>query len=145
MSMHLTSGSISKVSIRTNVTNYNSIFNFSLIGSNLGYRYDSKAFLFSLVNKPGWGPCKLPQTGEYSSYRYSIYCYETFGPSFGAGPDIRCFNDGSSPSSYSTALGHTYRPPIRGSYGSTSANTFLAGTHFFTPDEVETFYETNKK
>ena len=30
-------------------------------------------------------------------------------------------------------------------YGSAFARTFLAGTYNFTPDEVETFYETNKK
>ena len=30
-------------------------------------------------------------------------------------------------------------------YGSAFAQTFLAGTYNFTPDEVETFYETNKK
>ena len=27
-------------------------------------QYDPKAFLFSVVNKPGWEPVKLPQTGE---------------------------------------------------------------------------------
>ncbi|XP_073251059.1 uncharacterized protein [Porites lutea] len=43
-------------------------------GSGSGYRYDSNAFLFSLVNKPGWAPVKLPQAGEYSSRRRaSIY------------------------------------------------------------------------
>ena len=29
--------------------------------------YDAKAFLFSVVNKPGWEPVKLPQTGENSA------------------------------------------------------------------------------
>ena len=27
-------------------------------------QYDPKDFLFSVVNKPGWEPVKLPQTGE---------------------------------------------------------------------------------
>ena len=29
--------------------------------------YDPKAFLFSVVIKPGWEPVKLPQTGENSA------------------------------------------------------------------------------
>ena len=32
-----------------------------------GYQYDPQAFLFSLVNKPGWAPVKFGQTGKYSS------------------------------------------------------------------------------
>ena len=31
------------------------------------------------------------------------------------------------------------------SFGSTFAPTFPAGTYHFTPDEVKTFYEINKK
>ena len=46
---------------------------YFLVGSGSEGRYDSNAFLFSLVNKPGWAPVKLPQTGKYSYRRqYSI-------------------------------------------------------------------------
>ena len=147
--MHMTSGSISKESIseQTALITLGSTFNFSLIDSSSLNQYDSKAFLFSLVNRPGWAPVKLPQTGKYSSRRsYSIYSYSSHGPIFGGGHDIYISNYASSNSNSQGNLGHTYSPPSGYSYGSTFARTFLAGTNFnFTPDEVETFYETNKK
>ena len=107
-----------------------------------GYRYDSQAFLFSLVNKPGWAPVKLPQTGKYCYNRYSIYDCSSYGPTFGGGHDIYIVNYASSSSSSYTNLGWQYSPPSGYSYGSTFTQTFLAGTYQFTPDEVETFYET---
>ena len=121
-----------------------SIFNFSPTASSGGYQYDSKAFLFSLVNKPGWAPFKLPQTGKYSSRRsHSIYCDSSYEPTFGGGHDIHIDNYASSNSNSYSNLGYTYSPPSGYSVGSTFAQTFLAGTFYFTPDEVETFYETN--
>ena len=97
------------------------------------------------MNKPGWAPVKLPQTGIYSSRReYSIYCGSGYGPTFGGGYDIYISNFASYPSKSYSNLGHTYSPPSGYSFPSTFARTFLAGTKYnFTPDEVETFYETN--
>ena len=119
-------------------------FLFSLIDSSNKYQYDSKAFLFSLVNKPGWAPVKLPQTGTYSSNRvYSVFFRSWYGPTFGGGFDIYISNSASSNSNSYSNLGHTYSPPSGHSYGSTFAQTFLAETYNFTPDEVETFYESN--
>ena len=116
---------------------------YFLVGSGSGYRYDSNAFLFSLVNKPGWVPVKLPQTGKDSSNRrYSIYDNRSYGPTFGGGFDISIYNYASSNRNSRSNLGYTYSPPSGYSYGSTFAQTFLAGTYHFTPDEVETFYET---
>ena len=115
----------------------------SLIDSSSGWQYDSKAFLFSLVNKPGWAPVKLPQTGKYSSWRRSIYRGSSWGPLFGGGLDIYISNYASSNSYSYSNLGHTYSPPSGYSLYSTFAGTFLAGSYKFTPDEVETFYETN--
>ena len=119
-------------------------FVFFLLASESGrYQYDSKAFLFSLVNKPGWAPVKLFQTGKYSSHKaYSIHFFSSFGPTFGGGFDINIYNYASSNSNSYSNLGHTYSPPSGYSYTSTFARTFLAGTYKFTPDEVETFYET---
>ncbi|CAH3115325.1 unnamed protein product, partial [Porites lobata] len=132
------------VSEQTALITFGSIVNFSLIDSSNRYQYDSKAFLFSLVNKPGWAPVKLPQTGKYSSWRsQSIYCGSRSGPTFGNGFDIYISNYASSNSNSYSDLGWTYSPPSGYSYGSTFAKTFLAGTYKFTPDEVETFYETN--
>ena len=118
-------------------------FLFSLIDSSNEYQYDSKAFLFSLVNKPGWAPVKLPQTGRYSSRAQSIRFDSLYGPTFGGGYDIRISNSASSNSNSDSNLGWTYSPPSGHSYSSTFARTFLAGTHHFTPDEVETFSESN--
>ncbi|CAH3029202.1 unnamed protein product, partial [Porites evermanni] len=106
------------------------------------YQYDSKAFLFSLVNKPGWAPVKLSQSGPYSSSKYSTYFRSSYGPTFGGGHDIYVNNYASSNSNSFSELGHTYSPPSGYSYRSTFAQTFLAGTYKFTPDEIETFHET---
>ncbi|CAH3166197.1 unnamed protein product [Porites lobata] len=107
------------------------------------YQYDSKAFLFSLVNKPGWAPVKLSQSGQSSSSRaHSIFFRSTYGPTFGGGHDINIKNYASSNSNSYSDLGYTYSPPSGYSYTSTFARTFLAGTYSFTPDKVETFYET---
>ena len=119
-------------------------FLFFLIESGNKYQYDSKAFLFSLVNKPGWAPVKLPQTGRYSSNRaYSVRFGSGYGPTFGGGHDIHISNSASSNSHSYSNLGYTYSPPSGHSYSSTFAKTFLAGTYKFTPDEIETFYESN--
>ena len=85
---------------------------------------------------------KLPQTGAYSGYSRSIYdCWDR-GPTFGGGHDIEIVDYASSSSSSYTYLGWQYSAPSGYSHGSTFSNTFLAGTYQFTPDEVETFYET---
>ena len=116
---------------------------YFVVGSGSRYWYDSNAFLFSLVNKPGWAPIKLPQTGKYSSRRqYSIGDYPSYGPTFGGGSDIYISNYASSNRNLYSSLGHTYSPPSGYSYGSTFAKTFLAGTYVFPPGEIETFYET---
>ena len=75
------------------------------------------------MNKPGWAPVKLPQTGKYASYGHSIRSNNYYGPTFGDGYDIYISKYASSNS---------------------FARTFLAGTYEFTPDEVEVFYETTK-
>ena len=114
-----------------------------LLVSSCGYRYDSKAFLFSLVNKPGWAPVKLTQTGKYRYYRsYSTYSCSSRGPTFGGGHDIRITDYASSNTGSYTNLGHCYAAPSGYSYGNSFTQTFLAGTYRFQPDEIETFYET---
>ena len=119
-----------------------SFFPFCLLVSNCGYQYSSKAFLFSLVNKPAWAPVKLSQTGKYSSYRRSIYSCPSLGPNFGGGRDIKITNYASSNTNSYTYVGHTYSPPSGHSYGSSFTKSFLAGSRTFIPDEVEVFYES---
>ncbi len=116
---------------------------FFSLGSSCGYHYDSAAFLFSLVNKPGWQALKLDQSGRDSHYRSSsIYSCSDRGPTFGNGHDIYIANYASTSTSSYTNLGYGYSPPPGYSWGSSFANSFLAGSKYFQPDEVEVFYET---
>ena len=117
-------------------------FPFCLLVSNCGYKYSSKAFLFSLVNKPGWAPVKLPQAGKYSSRRFSIYSCSSYGPVFGGGNDIYIPSHASSNTNSYSNLGHTYSPPSGHSYTSSFTRSFLAGSYKFQPDEVEVFYKS---
>jgi len=112
------------------------------LGYSSGYLYDSAAFLFSLVNKPGWQPLKLHQTGQYSYYRNSISSYYSRGPTFGGGYDVKIVNNAASNTNSYSNLGYTYSPPSGYSYGSSFTQSFLAGSYSFRPDEVEVFYET---
>ncbi|KAL9963166.1 hypothetical protein ACROYT_G032341 [Oculina patagonica] len=109
---------------------------------NLGdchYHYDSSAFLFSLVNKPGLQPLKLNQNGEGDNRETSIYSCSYYLPVFGAGNDFTLGNTGPGQSN----LGYTYGPPTGYSFGSSEARSFLAGSYNFKPDEAEVFYETS--
>ena len=124
----------------TNSVHWSSFFfPISSTGSSCQYRYDSQAFLFSLVNKPGWAPVKLPL---YRNYVYALYDCSSYGPTFGNGHDLYVCDYASSLGNSFTYLGYTYTAPSGYSYGSTFTKTFLAGTYHFTPDEVEAFYET---
>ena len=110
--------------------------------SGCSWKYDASAFLFSLVNKPGWAPVKLTQQGKYSNRRsHSIYSCSSYGPTFGGGNDIYIASYASSNVNSNSGLGYTYSPPSGHRYGSSFAYSFLAGSYKFQPDEVEVFYE----
>ena len=119
-----------------------SFFPFCLLASSCVSQYSSKAFLFSLVNKPGWAPVKLPQTGKHGSGRYSMYSCSGYGPILGGGNDIYIPSHASSNTNSYSNLGHTYSPPSGHSYGTSFTKSFLAGSYNFRPDEVEVFYES---
>ncbi|KAL9963092.1 hypothetical protein ACROYT_G032266 [Oculina patagonica] len=106
------------------------------------YRYDSSSFLFSLVNKPGWQPLKLDQNGEGDNRETSIYNCDNSGPSFGGGIDISIVDHASSNAKSGASLGYTYSPPPGYHFLSSFARSFLGGSIYFQPDEVEVFYET---
>ena len=113
------------------------ILSILYLGSGCLYQYDSQAFLFSLVNMPGWAPVKLNQTGLYGYFQSqsTLSCYN-YGLIFGGGHDLYIY----SHNSYSN-LGFTYSPPSGYSYESTFTRSFLAGSYQFNPDEIETFYD----
>ena len=116
------------------------ILSILYLGSGCLSQYDSQAFLFSLVNKPGWAPVKFDQTGGYSANpSHSTYsCYN--GPVFGGPPhDLKLAKDGSH-DSFTSDLGYTYSPPSTHGHASLFAREFLAGSYRFNPAEIETFY-----
>ena len=118
----------------------------NLLGDDARYLADPKAFLFSLVNKPGWAPVKLPQRKDPSVAGGAVVHVQTDGPTFGRGYDLYVNADRPERGHLHswTNLGETYTPPYGHSYGSTFAKTFLHGgsDNWFIPDEVEMFYET---
>ena len=81
------------------------------------------------------------ETDSYRSMK-SIFDHQSHVPSFGEGHDISLSNYASSNLNSYSHLGYEYSPPRGYNYGSNFAQTFLAGTYQFTPDEIETFYET---
>jgi len=116
------------------------------LGSTDHYAADPKAFLFSLVNKPGWAPVKLPQRKDPRVPNIAVLQGPNQGPTFGTGYDLQIdeSNRKQGNSNSYTDLGATYTPPNGYSYRSTFARTFLHGGSGmdFIPDEVEMFYET---
>jgi hypothetical protein len=96
------------------------------------YKNDPFAFLFSLVNTYNISvkmPVILPQYAIYTYYNY-------YGPSFGGGNDLHINGDGSAGSSN---LGHAYQLPSFLTYGTASAQSFLAGSNNFKPIEIEVY------
>ena len=68
---------------------------------------------------------------------HAIASCSNYGPIFGGGADILIANNAAySSSSYSSFS--TYSPPS--GYNSSGSSSFLAGSYFFTPDEIETFF-----
>ncbi len=95
------------------------------------YITDTDAFLFSLVNAYNTSvkmPVIIPQYAIYASYSY--------GPTFGADHDFYIRSDGSY--GYSN-LGYAYQLPSFLSYGTTSAQSFLAGSYSFYPIDIEVY------
>ena len=120
---------------------------YQLVSSPCGYRSSWTAFLFSLVNKPGCPPVTFRPTGpgDYGSYEYAIYSCSSAGPIFGSGNDIYIASEASSNTYSRSHLGRTYNAPSGHKLGSEFAESFLAGSLYFQPDEIEVFYEINCK
>jgi len=113
---------------------------FQLGGPKCGYQYDSAAFVYSLVNYPGWQPVKFDQKGlrgPDKKYSISTCTTPTFGTG-GSGHDLAISSGGSGVAN----LGYTYGPVHGHTPKSSFAWTFLAGKSRFKADEVEVFYET---
>ena len=102
-----------------------------------GYGYTRKAFIFSISNKEELDPF----VSEVRSPDTAIYRWSGSGPLFGI--DIYIFNNANSNSLSLARLGWSYPAPA----AVQDPFTILAGTYYFSPDEVEVFYldPTKKK
>ena len=107
------------------------------------YGYSSKAFIYSLTNNNGSGhavynPVKLrvkPDNCQYAVHRCDMY-----GPIFGDS-DISISNNSASNQDSYTYCGLSYPlPPGYSLFGSDCK--FYAGSFYFTPTDIEVFYET---
>ena len=107
------------------------------------FGYSSKAFIYSLTNNNGSGhavynPVKLQVKPD--NYQYAVALCFKLGPYFGRS-DIR-ISDNSASNHYSvTYCGRSY--PLPPGYSLSGSNCkFYAGSHKFTPTDIEVFYET---
>ena len=97
-----------------------------------GYSTSSKSFVFSLLDKEGLAPFKSMATNT----SFSVYRGSSCGPTFGGGHDIYIADNANQNTNSYTDFGTSYSLPNE----VTDSSTILAGTRYFSPDEVEVFY-----
>jgi hypothetical protein len=97
------------------------------------YKSDPNAFIFSLKNKDNQ-PLKMKI--DPNGHHRAIYCYSSFGPTFGG--DIHIADDANTTMNSWSYLGCTYKHP-QYAKGTNEANTFLAGSYNFQLDEIEVY------
>ncbi|CAH3116517.1 unnamed protein product [Porites lobata] len=97
-----------------------------------GYSTSSKSFVFSLLDKEGLAPFKSMVTNT----SFPIYRDPSYGPTFGGGHDIYIADNANQNANSYANFGTSYSLPN----GITDSSTILAGTRYFSPDEVEVFY-----
>ncbi|XP_048578204.1 tripartite motif-containing protein 45-like isoform X2 [Nematostella vectensis] len=104
--------------------------------SDRGWQSSSRSFLFTLCNKNGYRPEKLPLRRTPDGC--AICDYTSCGPVFGGGSDLFIAdNAGGNEESYTWS--HTYARP-QGAPSDGRCDVF-AGKYRFTPDEMEVFHE----
>ena len=116
---------------------YIECLNFCFILGSGGYNPASKAFLFSLYNEKGYNPVKLTQ---YQNQQHAMYKSSSYGPTFGVSTrnDIRIVDNALSNQNSYSACGQTYSVPSGYSAGQCG---FFTGGFYFTPTDIEVFYE----
>ena len=95
------------------------------------------AFLFSLKNKDNLMPFKA---AVHRNSQYALLHHPACGPTFGGGNDLRIWKNANLNTHSYTNFGSTYQPPPGYTPGAPNTPALLAGTHHFTPSEVEVFY-----
>ena len=97
-----------------------------------GYSASSEAFIFSLNNNEGLAPFVSEVKKEYTGK--AIYRDSAIGPVFGA--HVYIFDNADSNGWSRGRLGYHYSVPA----AVQNNHTVLAGTEYFSPNEVEVFY-----
>ena len=113
------------------------MFQTFLLISALGDDYStaSKAFIFSLYNNKGYHPVKLTQ---YQNQQHAMYVRSNSGPTFGHSGDIYISDNALTNQNSHTRCGSTYSVPSGYSAGNCG---FFTGDYYFTPTDIEVFYE----
>ena len=97
-----------------------------------GYSASSEAFIFSFNNNEGLAPFVSEVKKEYTGK--AIYRDSAIGPVFGA--HVYIFDNADSNGWSRVRLGYHYSAPA----AVQNNHTVLAGTEYFSPNEVEVFY-----
>ena len=102
-----------------------------MLESSGGYGFTRKAFIFSISNKEELDPfvSEVRRPGD------AIYRWSGSGPGFDISNIYIANNANSNGHSYAR-LGRSYPAPA----AVQNPDTILAGTYWFSPDEVEVFY-----
>ena len=108
-------------------------FPFVIVFSGRGWiRFDSKSFIFSLLDKEGLTPFKSMVTNK----SFVIYRGSSYGPTFGRVYDIYVADNANQNTNSYTNFGTSYSLPNK----VTDPYTILVGTRYFSPDEAEVFH-----
>ncbi|XP_046849608.1 uncharacterized protein LOC124443123 [Xenia sp. Carnegie-2017] len=106
-------------------------------GGNTGYKRADQSFIFSLKNRDNLPPFK----SKIERFKqYAMFTKEHTGATFGGGWDLHISDNANSNSGSLTHFGGSYKLPNGYYYDTEKANNLLAGSFYFTPDEVEVFF-----
>ena len=108
------------------------LFTFGFSESSGNWTASSEAFIFSLNNNEGLAPFVSKVKKKITDW--AIYRNSQFGPYFGI--DVIITDNADSNSFSEAVLGYYYSAPP----AVQKRQTVLAGTWYFSPDEVEVFY-----
>ncbi|XP_067031244.1 uncharacterized protein [Acropora muricata] len=107
--------------------------------SSCAYVSSSKSFIYSLYNVNGYYPFKIQIKSGHEGN--AIYTCNSYGPTFGAHTIHIANNAASNKGSYFSCVNSYHFPPGYSS-ASSSCHASFAGSHSFTPTDIEVFYET---
>ena len=111
---------------------------FFISFSGRGFKQSNVSFLFSLKNNDNLPPFKAC---VYQNNEKAIYSHPSCGPTFGGGYyDLHISNNSHANQESCTYFGHTYQPPAGYIFNTKQTQSLLAGSRYFTPNEIETFH-----